>query len=334
MQSISMGPGAFRFLLAMMVVVEHVSRLKIGTPAVMAFFILSGYWVTRVYCERYALAPRSLSVFYTARFLRIWPLFAVVLGLTVLALAFLGHPLGAETLAALPIFGIASHGIDPIGVSWSLDIELQFYLIVPLIALLSADMDGPAKRALLLVLALGLWMLGLAMARFWGIETALRYLPMFLAGVAIYRFDWRSSRMLAWASVGLFGLVLIWAVKIPEIRDYILHGTDDRFLDHSFAMLWAIYLVPFIAYNVRRPSSRFDRHLGNLSYTLYLVHFPVLLIARTLGHGALSDIERLALMALSVAVSVVIYVLIEQPLERLRQHIAAAMATGPMQSER
>ena len=50
----SFGPGAFRFFLASLVVVQHVSRLSLGHPAVLLFFMLSGYWVSRMYAERYS----------------------------------------------------------------------------------------------------------------------------------------------------------------------------------------------------------------------------------------------------------------------------------------
>ena len=48
------GPGFFRLFLAAAVVVSHLSNLEIGRPAVFAFFALSGFWVMRMYDEKYA----------------------------------------------------------------------------------------------------------------------------------------------------------------------------------------------------------------------------------------------------------------------------------------
>lgn len=317
----SFGPGALRFTLAFLVLVEHVSRFQVGKFAVMAFFILSGYWVTRVYCEAYAPQNRGLTTFYKARFLRIWPLFALVALGSIAALALVGDYPSPETWLAFPILGIASHGIDPIGVSWSLDIELQFYLILPLLVALTG-----VKHSLRAVVLCGLfaaWVLGLTLSRLWGIETVLHYLPMFVAGMAIYLLRWQASATLAWASLALCLMPAVWAIALPEIRGYLLHGSGDWFADRSFAMIWAIYLIPFIAFNVQQASGWLDGHLGRLSFVLYLVHYPVIKFSRALaGETMPGDLDRLIVMIVSVVLSVALYVVIDGPLERLRQRLS------------
>lgn len=319
------GPGSLRFFLAFLVLVEHVSRFQVGKVAVMAFFILSGYWVTRVYCEVYAQHNRGLSTFYKARFLRIGPLFALVALVSVIALALVGQPPSPETWLSFAMIGIASHGIDPIGVSWSLDIEMQFYLILPLLVALTG-VQKPLRAVVIggLILA---WILGLTLSRLWGIETVLHYLPMFAAGMAIYFFRWQSSAALAWASLALCAMPIIWAIALPEIRGYLLHGSGDWFADRSFAMIWAIYLIPFIAFNVRQASSWLDAHLGRLSFFVYLVHFPVIKMARALSEtGGLDDLQRLICLITSLVLAVVFYLLLDAPLERVRKRLSAPRA--------
>jgi len=46
-------PGLFRFLLALAVVVSHLSKLDIGRMAVLLFFFLSGYWVSKIWITKF-----------------------------------------------------------------------------------------------------------------------------------------------------------------------------------------------------------------------------------------------------------------------------------------
>lgn len=118
-------PGLFRMLLALAVVVSHVSGWEIGRLAVLLFFFLSGYWVTHVWDAKFGQG--RTWAFYGARFFRIYPLYLLaLLGVALLG----GKPLHWPNLTLL---GVASAPDDPLAVSWSLDIELQFYLVLPLI---------------------------------------------------------------------------------------------------------------------------------------------------------------------------------------------------------
>ena len=318
------GPGWARFILAWMVVVEHVSRFEIGKVAVMAFFILSGYWVTRVFVERYSDGIQGVTTFYIARFLRIWPLYAAIFMMVLLLAFFLPLHLAPDFWWSILIFGVASHNIDIIGVTWSLDIELQFYLLLPLIVLLMRVFPQTAQKGLLLLAFGALWAFGIFLGWRWGVETALIYLPLFIAGAAIFLYDITPSGAAARLSLGLFILVGLVAAIIPGLRPFVIYGSDNLFLDFLFAMGWGLFLVPFIAVNVRQPSSSTDRGLGNMSYVVYLVHFPIIRIAEeVLGRG-MTDAEKPLYFVVVLLVSWMIYVLLDVHFERWRKAILDA----------
>ena len=120
-------------MLSALVVIEHISRYKVVVVAVIAFFVISGYWVTLVYERNHARAALGVPIFYISRAMLVFPLYLVIF-LVVAALAYLiAMPLQPNVWMALPILGVSSHGKDIIGVTWSLDIELQFYLLLPLL---------------------------------------------------------------------------------------------------------------------------------------------------------------------------------------------------------
>jgi peptidoglycan/LPS O-acetylase OafA/YrhL len=138
-------PGAFRLVLALAVVASHVTPLDIGRLAVLAFFFLSGFWSSRIWAQKFGSG--ATLRFYAARWLRIAPLYLLVL-LTWAAIR--GTPLHPENFT---LFGVATTDRDPLRVSWSLDIELQFYLLLPLLFGLVAE--ASAGLTILGALAMG-----------------------------------------------------------------------------------------------------------------------------------------------------------------------------------
>ncbi|WP_348646246.1 acyltransferase [Pseudohalocynthiibacter sp. F2068] len=323
-----LGPGGFRFLLAWMVVVEHVSRFEIGKVAVMAFFTLSGFWVTRVFQERYIHVAAGIPVFYLSRFLRIWPLYIAVFLVTVLLFKLLQFPIHSNIWIALPILGVATHQTDILGVTWSLDIEVQFYLLLPIIALFLSKLQTLRQRGGFFACALLLWGVGLLLGGRYEMETVLLYLPLFLMGATMYLYELKPGKRMAHVSILVFFVMAFCAVLTPDLRPYLIYGSGSNFADKVFALFWVIFLLPFIAFNVRQKSGRIDRHLGNLSYTIYLVHFPATRIVRNLLGGDMSDIGKLLFLVFVFLVSLAFYALFEVRFEHWRRRIVSYVQTN------
>lgn len=317
-------PGFFRVALATAVVLSHLSNLEIGRPAVFAFFALSGFWVMRMYDERYA-GSGGAGVFFISRLLRIWLPFAVAY-LGFLAIKAIGFGEGEpHALASLGILGIASSGNDVLGVSWSLDIELQFYLLVPLVWLLlqALDQRGVRPATPLLAAAIPLTALGWWLGFTYGLWTVLAYLPGFLAGLLIWHSGWRPERRIALLSIAAFFLaaILLW-IAHPETRAFLEKDTPNLFHEDWLGMGWVALLVPFIAYNVRQRSDWLDQHLGNFSYALYITHWPVIWIVRRAVEAGPATEKVVALLAVAL-VAVAFYILVDRNAERLRQSYLA-----------
>ena len=316
MSILSLRPGLFRLILATLVVLSHMTPFEIGRPAVFAFFVLSGYWVTRMYAEKYQ-PHGGVGVFYLSRFLRIWLPFCAAYMLALLANSMFSEIRPAFLLWGLPLFGIASTGRDVLGTSWSLDIEMQFYLAVPLLLLVLGMQlrTGTLAIGVALLCVLG-WFLQLR----YGLWTFLSYLPAFVVGALIWSRDYIPSHKMALGGVVLFLVVGIVVWTIPETHPLLRRDIESPIHEDWFGMVWVACLIPFIAHNVRQMSGHWDMHFGNYSYALYITHWPVIALMRE-TMNPLSIAERLFILSLVMVVSVTFYALIDRTLERIRAQI-------------
>jgi peptidoglycan/LPS O-acetylase OafA/YrhL len=265
-----MAPGLFRLVLATFVVISHYTRLSLGWTAVYIFFVLSGYWVTQMWCERYSRCRRPYETFMISRAWRMLPVFVLC---SILAMALAGN--FQHILPSLLIFGYNWIEKPLLIQAWSLDIEMQFYLLAPAIILM---IGRQPRTALALLLTTG----AVSSALFAGLAVV-SYLPYFVVGVAAAALGWLPNRtqahLFAWTFVALFVL----SVTLPPLRSMILLGGQPKPGSEYNGLLnifFAILLVPYALYTVQQRSTRFDRLLGDLSYPVYLLHWlPVLALA-------------------------------------------------------
>jgi peptidoglycan/LPS O-acetylase OafA/YrhL len=306
-----MPPGAFRLALAGLVMVSHLTDFGVGRLAVQLFFFLSGYWTATIWATKFD--GRDLVRFYASRYLRIAPLYFLVM-LPAAAL----RP-ASIVPANLTLLGVASAHHDPTGVSWSLDIELQFYLLAPFIIAGLRRVSpwiGLAASAILMALGFLLWQRT-------GIATLAMYLPPFVMGVLTFTKAWKPSERTALLSLGAFGAATVLTIVTP----FWLMSVDDPFDRDIYATLWMLPLVPYAARSLTVKGPKIDRDLGNLSYPLYLVHLPALLILRPLlGH---SMAARVLIVAIIAALVVGLYRLIDRPVDRWRVNLTETQKSPP-----
>lgn len=109
------------------------------TNFTLLFMLLSAFSMCCGYYERFRNGTISLEQFYTRRYQRIWPFFALLCTAELI----LSHNLNAlyEWFANLTLaFGfIPNHGIEVVGVGWFLGTVFVFYMIFPFFVFLMKD---------------------------------------------------------------------------------------------------------------------------------------------------------------------------------------------------
>lgn len=119
-----------------------------GSYGVNFFFVLSGFLITYLLLlERAEFGRINLLGFYKRRILRIWPLYYLVVGIGFLAVPYvqrlLGQPTPEQATLWHYVLFISNFYSGPgptsavLGILWSVTIEEQFYLVWPVLLILT-----------------------------------------------------------------------------------------------------------------------------------------------------------------------------------------------------
>jgi peptidoglycan/LPS O-acetylase OafA/YrhL len=327
-------PGAFRLFLALVVFAHHLSSFDFGLYAVYVFFVLSGFWLHSMWVGRYSRTRRPYWTYLVSRVWRLAPVMVLVSAITIAFLLAIG--VDASELFARPLHLAVSSVVllgyawlvePPVGPAWSLDVEMQFYLVAPLLSALL--LRGAARILLALAIALSAFL-----AWRTGVPVFPRYAVFFLVGMVAAQNGWRPSLRLARISALAVPVVLI-AITLSPWRD-VLWGGDDpgplHRLNEPFNVAMAFVTVPFALHTVRRPSDRTDRALADLSYIVYLAHWAAIEWFVTFAGQPFG--RRLAVAGASIvavgAVSLLIWWAYDRPINRARALWVTKRAATPL----
>lgn len=321
------GPGTFRFLLAALVLLSHISLINLGLPAVYAFFILSGYWIARMWRRKYAALPHPYATFLMSRALRLLPVFLLGSLLSWVVAAYLQQipahmNLWHESLSSFLIIGYKSLAFRPNAPAWSLDVEAQFYLLAPLLAAIVGL--SVSTLAAIAALSLAAWALGDRI-------SAAPFLIFFAVGMSSALAGWRPGRKLAYCSLVATASVLVIIVLSPW-RDLIVENSSTNSLytfNPAISIAIGLFVAPWALYTTAQRGPRIDATLGDLSYILYVIHWPIcqFLFSIVPGHGLILKLfQRFEILTLSILASLLILYLFDTPLQKLRERWLGAHA--------
>lgn len=312
------------------VVLYHfrIGALTGGFAGVDLFFVVSGYLMTRIICDGIDRGTFSLWRFYIARARRIVPaLAAFCLVMLVVSQVWI-DPLTRREIASDIVSSILfisnfaywrdAGYFDAAAASkwllhtWSLSVEWQFYLVLPL-ALLALRRVLPGRRYWLAALWIGM-LLSFALAVVLAeLKPAFAFylLPTraweMLAGGLVYLHlgDWRAGPRLS-SGLALIGLALI-AVAF--------FGLDNLVAWPSFATLLPVAGAALVI--AARPetapglNSRPLIAIGLWSYSIYIWHWPIVVGLAYFGYdGMLASVAGVVATLLLSALS---YHTIEMP---------------------
>jgi peptidoglycan/LPS O-acetylase OafA/YrhL len=261
--------------------------LHITIDVMAFFFVLSGFLIVRIYYEQVELGRKWLSRYFVNRFARIYPVYFLLLSLTVC----IRHDHWSLVLLAnYTLTHALFHGMDRlIQPSWSLTVEECFYFLAPLFMVLARrhNFFVPfALAGLMLLAALAVSKLGIMFLGTPGFvldTTFFGHFVEFFAGfylaLALMRLEKKGPvdapgnkyTMAGLAGVSLLAMAMIIVYSRPP-------------LDGRAVILLNNFLIPFpimlLYWGLIRENTVFSRFLsssacgllGRASYSFYLLH--------------------------------------------------------------
>ncbi len=302
-----------------------------GTIGVFLFFAISGFILGLPFAKHHLHGSRKVELrpYFWRRLTRLEPPYMVWMTVFFVVLLIKGgtsfgalFPHWAASLGYVHNLVYESYSvINP--VAWSLEVEIQFYLVAPLLAWLFFRWQSAWLRRGLLVsgivgILVAQWAFGWAALPYK--LTLLWELQHFLVGFLVADFfltEWRGkaaagSGRAFWDMLALPALIILcltWSEDLPK------------------RLLFAVALLLFLVAGFRgRYFTRLLRNpwvaaIGGMCYTIYLIHLPLLealtpfTSALQVGNvfGINLAVQAVLLLPIVLAVSAVGFLLLEKP---------------------
>jgi len=262
--------------------------LSYGRAAVALFIVLSGFSLG-LGPARSGWRLKSIATYAHRRAWRILPpywaalVFSLVMTWYVLAQPRLPVPDGKSVV----VYGLLVQDVFAVGspnrAFWSIAIEAQLYILLPLLLLLVRRVSAPAMTGLVAAIVVIIGVLGphvalmnTALVKFTPDLAVLFAVGLLAAGIVSAGERTRSQ---PWAGYAL-------AAAVPAIGLMVVKGSVWSYFNLFWLDLaWAPAIGCFLAavatsrprFAVRFLGSRLPRSLGSCSYSLYLTHAPIVI---------------------------------------------------------
>lgn len=305
-----------------------------GYVGVDVFFVISGFLITSIVMRDREAGTFRVRNFWERRARRILPALIVVVAASALAGWFLFLPgdfraLGESVLAQTVFlqnavfwqdsgyFAIPSEA-KPLLHTWSLAVEEQFYLGLPLILLLLRRWQIATLRGLFIVAAVISFVLGIA---------GLRYFP----SAAFFLLPTRAWELLAGILIALgpIGAGPKWVSEVGSTLGLAAVLVAGFWFDAAtpfpgWAALLPVGGTAALIFFTRERSTWCARVLtfkpmvfiGLISYSLYLWHWPLLVFFKTWSLDELAFPEKIGLTVLALGFATLSWRFVESPVRR------------------
>lgn len=315
-----------------------------GGFGVQIFFVLSGFLITSLLLQEFTANGRiDLPRFYLRRVLRLFPALYVVLFVTAVVYLIIAPKwVGLKTIAGTGLylgnwFRAFGQWLGPLGHTWSLATEEQFYLLWPAGIILAARWlfrkNHSLPRQVAVVAVAGV----LATAVAGSAEDAMGYSTARLTNT----FEVASLPLWVGCAAGCVWVARYgwprWSVPVASILAggitacvFLVPSSD--LVEHVYLALPCAVAIAFIILTIshgtwsRVLDFRGIRRVGVISYGMYLWHYPLCFLFMVKGH------QGPVLMVFGLLGTYIVaemsYRFLELPFLRMKKHHAYPKSTA------
>jgi peptidoglycan/LPS O-acetylase OafA/YrhL len=336
-----------RGIAVLLVVLFHLNMIGFssGFLGVDVFFVISGYLMAMMYKH-----DKKVE-FFIKRAKRLLPAYFFVIIATLLASIFLVAPNDYKQVTDQSFFAVSflpnmgywlensyfdKETFKPLLHLWSLGVEIQFYLLVPILWWIFHKFKFSFFLLLIFSASACFFILNIST------KTAFFWMPFriweFLLGFGVFKyfsnFKWFENKKFGWVGVVfLLGIIAIPAIKIDgaAMGFFMGHpGLTALVISVCTAATLALGIPNVLLSN---PISSIFEKIGDYSYSIYLTHFHiiVLFLYKPFSGTVLrpENIQQLmVILFLIVIFSVFVFKFIEQPFRNTKKIIPVIVGSA------
>lgn len=298
-----------------------------GTVGVFIFFAISGFILSLPFARHYLHGSKKVEIktFLLRRFTRLEPPY--IFWMTIFLLVLISQ-------GSMPIVDLIKHWLASIfylhnvlyqgysiinPIAWTLEIEIQFYLLAPFITFIFFSIKDKLVRRLAIVAFIFLWM---SLQHYHGWIhypqklTLLAHLHYFLIGFLATDLYLESRSLLKkYLLFDLIGVLAFFTLMITWSEEYL----------KSILFTVALLLLIISAFKGKLLnkflSNNWIASIGGMCYTIYLIHLPLLEFQFNLTRKFITIenyylnflIQFLIALPLIIGISAIFFLIIEKP---------------------
>lgn len=261
--------------------------LNHGYLGVELFFVISGFILAFPFARHYKKGTQlpTLKSYFIRRLTRLEPPYFLIMIILFAAHIFIikKYPINELILSLVAsltythnfFYGIETPPLINV-VTWSLEIEIQFYILAPVIANIYRIKSTEVRRGIMIVIMLGfiicqqLYRPDVYSLYYFGQFFLLGFLlvDQFLEGTRIFRANLLS------AIIGVIFFTFIWAINYKAGETILTKIALGMLL--PFAIYVFYYLAFFSVFWKKVLSIKLLTVIGGMCYSLYLTHYAII----------------------------------------------------------
>lgn len=300
----------------------------LGRLGVLFFFVHTSL-VLMSSIERHRGNGKWVRAFYVRRAFRIYPLAIVCILAAVMlsvpphvaAYGVVMHPAIVSRMTLLSNLLLAQNlngAPNIIGVLWSLPLEMQMYLFLPVCYLIARRKVSDLMLMVLFFVIMGYAVFGSQIRGVWRLNVFV-FGPCFCGGVIAYHLLYRGTPARIAPSTWVPALVAV-AVGFVALRPNAEHP-----LVGWLPCLVLGVLIPQVRDLSKSTLTSLAKWVAKYSYGIYLVHVPLLWLWMVVLRDLPAEVRWAGWFATTLGVSMILFKLIEQPMIRMGGRIVAPL---------
>jgi len=355
--------GTYRFFLANLVVLSHLWLSPLGNPggpAVFAFFVLSGFLMTKSLRQNYLQRPWGAFHYLANRALRLYPTYWLVVALGIVALLIVPNnsasingsamfPTSWEAWATnILIIGISNFDGTPfpgynqqfVSQIFSVHIEIIYYVLMIVLVRWRALVCVWVVLSMAYAVVVLMLLSGFTEQIKWGYMSYLSGTAAFSLGSLVYfvteqapHFVRRIPRSLKAGFCIAYALGFIYPG--PNLMSYSMHTyyIQGTYLSLFLSVPLTLYLASIDRGSLSRRWRKFDDFLGNISYPVFICHYIVAVLVTwavpdVVWRGQFDARFYFSVLPWIYVVSALLYYSVEKPMEKIRDMMRGGALRG------